>query len=143
MDSPPLFLTREDVLGYHSEQIALYGGQDGLADAGLLDSALASPENLYLYDQETGVFDIATAYAFHIAKNHAFYDGNKRTGLQAALAFLKDNGYEVETDDEAIFEWMDGLTDNCISRAIFTERLCACSVREGGLTVWLRRLFPI
>lgn len=143
MDLPVLFLKREDVLEYHSEQIALYGGLDGLADAGLLDSALASPENLYLYDHEAGIFDIATAYAFHIAKNHAFHDGNKRTGLQAALAFLKDNGYEVETDDETIFEWMEGLTDSSISRETFTERLCACSVREGGLTVWLRRLFPL
>lgn len=143
MDSPPLFLTREDVLEYHSEQIALYGGQDGLADSGLLDSALGGPENLYLYDPQAGLFDIAASYAFHIAKNHAFHDGNKRTGLQAAVAFLKDNGYEVETDDQTIFEWMDGLTDNSISRSMFTERLCSCSVRERGLTVWLRRLFPV
>jgi death on curing protein len=78
-----LFLTRDDVLEYHSQQIAEHGGSSGLADSGLLDSALASPENLYLYDAGAGLFDIATAYAFHIAKNHAFYDGNT-PGVPAA-----------------------------------------------------------
>ena len=114
-----------------------------IADYGLLASALASPRNLYLYDQSAGLFDLATAYAFHIAKNHAFYDGNKRTGLQAAVAFLKVNGYIVETSPVNAFNWMVSLTTGELSKAAFSEKLCSCSVRERGLTILLRRLLPV
>jgi len=141
LDSGPLFLAKSDVAQYHDEQIALYGGQSGLADDGLLDSALAAPQNLYLYDASADLFDMAAAYAFHIAKNHAFYDGNKRTALQAGLAFLNVNGFLVETSEENLFEWIVRLTEGTMSRYEFSRSLCACSVRSGGLTAWLRKFF--
>lgn len=70
----PLFLSKEQVLDYHRQQIALFGGQDGLADSGLLDSALAQPQNICAYVPSADLFDIAAAYAFHVAKNHAFIE---------------------------------------------------------------------
>ena len=143
MDISPLFVKPEDIHEYHSEQIALYGGLHGVGNPGLLDSALACPINLYSYDPEADLFDIATAYAFHISQNQAFNDGNKRTGLQAAIAFLKLNGYAVETSEENLFKLMIRLAEGDMSRDEFSRSLCACSVRERGLTTWLRRtLFP-
>lgn len=141
-DAPPLFLSTADIVEYHDEQITLYGGLHGLADAGGLDSALASPQNLYLYDHGGNLFDIAAAYAFHISKRHAFNDGNKRTGLQAAIGFLKGNGYTVETSEENLFEWIVEMAQDNISKQEFAAKLSACSIREGGLTAWLRTWWP-
>ena len=143
MDSPPFFLTRDDVLEYHDEQIKLYGGLNGIGDSGLLDSAMAAPENLFSYDEEADLFDIATRYAFHISENQPFIDGNKRTGLQAAIGFLKGNDYAVETSEENLFGWMESLAKGEISREEFSRHLRACSVRERGLTKWLRTFFPV
>lgn len=143
MDAPPLFLALDDVLEYHEKQIELYGGLHGIGDHGLLDSALASPRNLFSYDEQADLFDIATAYAFHISQNQAFNDGNKRTGLQAAIAFLKGNGYAVETSDGNLFEWMIRLAEGNMSKADFSRALCTCSIRERGLTAWIRTLFPV
>jgi death-on-curing protein len=141
VDSAPFFLNDEDIVEYHSEQIRLYGGSDGIGNPGLLESALSSPRNLYCYDLNAGLFDIATAYAFHISQNQAFNDGNKRTGLQAAIAFLKLNGYVVETSEENLFELMISLAKNDMTKGEFSRALCACSIRERGLTALLRSIF--
>ena len=138
----PLFLQRDDVIHYHEEQLRLSRGLPGIRDSDLLDSALAGPKQLFRYDGNADLFDIATAYAFHISQNQAFNDGNKRTGLQAAIAFLKGNGYAVETSEEHLFEWMLQLVQRQLSIANFSRKLCACSIREGGLTALIRRLFP-
>jgi death-on-curing protein len=143
VDFTPLFLTPEDICEYHSEQIRLYGGLDGIRDSDLLDSALGCPKNLYERDEPFSLCDIATAYAFHISENQAFNDGNKRTGLQAAIAFLKVNGYAVETSEEHLFQWMISLADRSMSRHTFSDKLCSCCVRERGLTTWIRTLFPV
>lgn len=96
------FLSLDDVLESHAEQIAAYGGSDGIRDVGLLESALAQPAAMfggqYLH---VDVFGMAAAYLFHIVKNHPFLDGNKRVGLEAALLFLEINGLSIETTDEA------------------------------------------
>jgi death-on-curing protein len=87
------------VLEIHAAQIAEHGGDPGLRDEGLLDSALTQPMaafgGQYLHED---LFTMAAAYLFHLANNHAFVDGNKRTGLAAALVFLDANGFEI--DDE-------------------------------------------
>jgi death-on-curing protein len=142
VQSAPLFLSDFNILEYHEEQIELYGGLGGVGNPALLDSAIHSPQNLYLYDPSADLFDIATAYAFHISQNQAFNDGNKRTGLQAAIAFLKLNGYAVETSEENLFEWMIRLANGDLSKTEFSRALCACSIRERGLTAWIRSLFP-
>ena len=92
----PRFLTLEDVLSLHEDQLERYGGMAGMRDAGGLESAVetarATFDGQYLHD---GLFAMAAAYAFHIAESQAFVDGNKRTGLNAALVFLLLNGWLV------------------------------------------------
>jgi len=99
------FLSLDDVLESHAQQIANYGGSEGIRDPGLLESALAQPGatfgGQYLHSD---IFEMAAAYLFHIAQNHPFFDGNKRVGLEAALLFLEINGHSVETTDEALVE---------------------------------------
>jgi death-on-curing protein len=106
----PLFLNKSEVLAYHAQQIQLYGGDPGLRDAGLLDSALAQPQNTYLYDLQADVYDIAAAYAFHIAKNHPFIDGNKRTALESAVGFLAINHLELSAAPDDLYAAMIRLT---------------------------------
>ncbi|MEP0813039.1 MAG: type II toxin-antitoxin system death-on-curing family toxin [bacterium] len=89
------FVSREQVLAIHGEMIRQFGGEPGLADFGMLESALtmtkASFGGEYLHRD---IFEMAAAYAFHIAKNHPFIDGNKRTAFMTAMVFLKVNGFE-------------------------------------------------
>jgi len=90
------FLDVADVMAFHATQLARYGGLEGVRDAGLLASAVAMPratfDGEFLHD---GVFSMAAAYAFHIAENQPFVDGNKRAALMAALVFLELNGVAV------------------------------------------------
>jgi death-on-curing protein len=101
----PQFLTLDDVLESHAEQIATYGGSEGIGDPGLLMSALAQPEATFDGQHlHSDIFEMAAAYLFHIVQNHPFVDGNKRVGLEAALLFLEINGHSVEATDEAIVD---------------------------------------
>ena len=90
---PPKFLTTRQVLRLHARQIARYGGSAGVRDIELLESALAQPQQSfggqYVHDDLAAM---ATAYVYHIVKNHPFVDGNKRTGAYAGLFFLEING---------------------------------------------------
>lgn len=84
------FLEIEEVLDLHEDSLKRYGGATGLREPGLLDSALASVMNTFLY-LNGDKFDVAASYAFHLAESQCFFDGNKRTGIGAALLFLKLN----------------------------------------------------
>ncbi len=100
----PIFLDLEDILSLHQAQLHRYGGSDGVRDEGLLRSALAMPRmtfgGAYLHDDP---FFMAAAYLYHITMNHAFVDGNKRTGLLAALVFLDLNGYPIDREDSSLY----------------------------------------
>lgn len=89
------FLELDDVLDLHEESLRRYGGATGLREPGLLDSALASAVNTFLY-ANGDEFDVAAAYAFHLAESQCFFDGNKRTGIGSALLFLKINGIPAQ-----------------------------------------------
>jgi death on curing protein len=101
----PDFLSVEDVLWLHSEQVDLYGGHHGIRDQGLLESAVAQPQAMfggeYLHKD---LFEMAAAYLFHLVQNHPFFDGNKRTGAVAALVFLDFNGIDVDVAEGSIYE---------------------------------------
>ena len=84
------FLEIGDVLNLHQESLERYGGAAGVREPGLLDSALAAARNAFLY-ANGDEFDVAAAYAFHLAESQCFFDGNKRAGIAAALLFLKLN----------------------------------------------------
>ena len=100
MNEEPEWLDIDTVLDFHAEQLALFGGADGMRDRGLLESALARPINKFGYG-ETNIAALAAAYGFGIARNHAFIDGNKRTALASMIVFLGLNGFDLDALPEA------------------------------------------
>lgn len=98
-----VFLTLDEVLEIHNDQISRYGGSLGIRDMGLLQSALAMP-SMGMGDHyfHRDLFEMAAAYLFHIIQNHPFVDGNKRVGAAASLVFLVLNGLEVEADEDEL-----------------------------------------
>lgn len=101
MNSEPKFLTLDQVLALHKMQIEQFGGSPGVKDEGLLLSALGQPES-GLGDQyfHKDLFEMAAAYLFHLVKNHAFNDGNKRIAALTAAVFLQVNGFTVIADED-------------------------------------------
>lgn len=96
----PRWLDLNIVLDFHTEQLALFGGRDGIRDLGLLESALARPQNKFAYG-ETDLAALAAAYGFGIARNHPFVDGNKRTALASLIVFLNLNKLDLDAPQEA------------------------------------------
>lgn len=92
-----MFLTLEQVHRLHAMGLKDHGGSPGVRDAGLIESALASAQNTLLYGGGDD-FEVAAAYAFHLAEAQAYLDGNKRVGIMAALTFLAMQGYRRESD---------------------------------------------
>lgn len=98
----PYWLTKEECLALHDMMLADYGGIAGIRDDGLLESALARPQQLLAYGAPT-MTDLAACYAAGIVKNHPFLDGNKRTGFMMGAGFLERNGLEFSaTEVEAV-----------------------------------------
>ena len=112
-EKDPFFLSKPQVLLYHEEQLRLFGGSSGLRDDGLLESAVAAPQNVYTYEEDADIFDLAASYLSSIARNHPFIDGNKRTATEAALSFLKING--LEPDLEPIY--LTVLVEKLVTRS--------------------------
>jgi len=98
----------------HSEQIAEHGGTDGVRDAGLLESALARPQN-FAYGEDVDMASLAASYAFGLAKNHPFLDGNKRTALVVSVTFLNLNGYDFDASPSETYTQFLGLAEGLIS----------------------------
>jgi death-on-curing protein len=108
----PVFkwLNKQIVLAIHNQQIVEHGGSPGLLNPGLLESSLASPLNIYNYEENPSVFDLAAAYGFSLVKNHAFFDGNKRVAFMSMFVFLKINGFLLEAPEEEATLLMLNLT---------------------------------
>lgn len=120
----PIWIGKELVLAIHSRQLAEHGGADGVRDAGLLDSALARPRHRFAYEDPTpGIPALAAAYAFGIARNHAFIDGNKRTAYVVCRTFLLLNGMD--------------LTADLAERYVTFLSLAAGTLSEAELVAWL------
>ena len=98
--SEPRWLDIDIVLDFHAEQLALFGGADGIRDLGLLESALARPINKFAYG-ESDLASLAAAYGFGIANNHPFVDGNKRTALASMIVFLGLNRIDLDAPQES------------------------------------------
>ena len=116
--SEPAFLTLDEVLGIHADQIRVYGGGSGLRDLELLRSAIAMPETTF--DGEylhPSAFEMAAAYLFHLARNHPFVDGNKRTALMCALVFLGLNGQRLRADADDLYALVDGVAAGAVDKA--------------------------
>jgi len=104
----PEWIAKTTVLAIHDEQLAEHGGQSNIRDEGLLDSALARPQNQFAYGDDPDLCDLAAAYAFGIAKNHPFVDGNKRVSFVVSETFLNLNDLDLTaTDEQACGIWLD------------------------------------
>jgi death-on-curing protein len=116
-----LFLTLDEVLSFHAEQIRLFGGSSGIRDMGLLQSAMGSVEATFggAFLHET-IFSMAASYLYGICRNHPFTDGNKRTAVGAALTFLELNGVEVDADEDAFYDLVIGVAEGRVSKASVT-----------------------
>ena len=99
------FVSKDVVIALHRLQIERFGGAAGLRDDSMLDSALSRPLNKAVYGCED-VFEIAAAYLFGLAKNHAFVDGNKRIAIVTAAVFLMDNGYDITASEAELYTFV-------------------------------------
>jgi len=122
----PEFLEPDVVLFVHDQALREYGGMHGLKDEGLLHSALGRPVNKLAYAEpgSLDLFDLAAAYAYGLASNHAFNDANKRTAWACCVLFLKVNGIELDTPAAVVVERM--------------PLLAAGQLGEAGFAAWLR-----
>ncbi len=125
--SEPRWLDVRSVIDMHAEQIARFGGPDGIRDSGLLESALARPQNKWQYG-ENDMAILAAAYAFGLARNHPFVDGNKRIAFHAMMTFLRLN--------KVMFRPAQAQASAIILA------LAAGEVGEEGLTRWVRDNWP-
>jgi death-on-curing protein len=128
MHSEPIWVSHELAIAIHNRQLAEHGGQAGIRDEGLLLSALARPQQLWCYgNPPPDLCSLAASYAFGIAKNHPFLDGNKRTAFVVYRLFLKWNGVQMHAekadrymhmlalaagdhDEESFANWLRGVT---------------------------------
>jgi death-on-curing protein len=117
----PLFLTLDEVLGLHAEQIRLFGGSSGIRDMRLLESAMGNVEATFggTFLHET-IFEMAAAYLYGICRNHPFLDGNKRTAVGAALTFLDMNGVDVDAGEDVFYDLVIGVAEGRVSKAAVT-----------------------
>lgn len=119
----PVWVERDIVLAIHADQIAEHGGLPGLRDHALLDSALARPQQQAAYGA-ADLCDLAAAYAFGIARNHPFLDGNKRVSFVVAAVFLQLNGVRVVgSEPDVVAMWL---------------AIAAGTIGEDEIAAWLR-----
>jgi death-on-curing protein len=113
-----LFLTLDEILVAHEEQIRLFGGTTGIRDPGLLLSAMGNVEATFegVFLHET-IFEMAAAYLYGICRNHPFVDGNKRTALSTALTFLDINQVEVHAAGSELYDLVIGIAEGRVSKA--------------------------
>ncbi len=118
-----IWLNKAVVIAVHEVQLAEHGGGAGVRDQNLLESALARPENLAAYGEPDAI-DLAAAYGFGISRNHAFIDGNKRTGFVAAVMFLRLNGWHLVADEAA--------------KVLTMLAVAAGEITEAEFATWIR-----
>jgi death on curing protein len=123
----PVWLTAELVIAIHDEQLREFGGPPGIRDRGMLESALDRPKNKWSYG-ETDLAALAASYAFGLARNHPFVDGNKRASFLSIIVLLGLNGLEFLADEA--------------EAAVIIQDLAASKVDEDGLTRWIKDNWP-
>ncbi|OWY66770.1 death-on-curing protein [cyanobacterium TDX16] len=113
----PEFVPKADVLAIHQRQVERFGGLDGIRDEGLLDSASAQSQATFFGELLHPTLSTqAAAYLCHLAKNHPFLDGNKRTAFATTIAFLGINGYELNMSEEAAYNLVIQVAEGEMSK---------------------------
>ncbi len=120
----PKWLSKRMLLAIHDEAVEMFGGTAGIRDEGLLESALSRPQNRHAYESEATLFDLAASLGHGVCKNHPFLDGNKRTALLSARAFLFLNGLAFEPREVDEVENMVAVASGTLD--------------ESGLAAWLK-----
>ena len=123
-DDAPAWLSKKFVLALHAETLQQFGGSAGLRDEGRLESALSRPQNRYAF-ADPSLFELAAAYCHGIVRNHPFVDGNKRTGLLAARAFLFRNAHRLDPDEAEMVR--------------VVERVASGEMSEEELAQWIEQ----
>jgi death on curing protein len=127
----PIFLTVDEVIEIHQDQIARFGGSAGIRDMGLLESAVHAPAASFGGQHvHADLFEMAAADLFHLVKNHAFVDGNKRVGAAAADIFLQLNGWDLENDEPAFSDLVLAVATGAADKKAVADFLRA---RSRGL----------
>ncbi len=121
----PVWIDERDALALHDRLLALDGGAAGVRNLGLLQSALARPQQLHAYGDDPDTVDMAAAYMAGIARNHPFVDGNKRTAFVVGVLFLEINGYRFAASEEDATQAVLGLADGTIDETSFIRWLRA------------------
>lgn len=121
----PVLLEKEALLLLHLKALARFGGAEGLRDEGLLDSALGRPRNAFHYEGQNDIAALAASYAFGLARNHPFVDGNKRMAFMAIGVFLAASGWKLEAGPVEAVQAMTALADGALD--------------ENQLAAWLKR----
>lgn len=132
----PRFVSRETVDALHRLSLQEHGGQDGLRNEHGLESALAQPQHIYAYGHGD-LADLAAAYAYHIAENQSFIDGNKRTAVLTALYFLELNGVDSSPIPNAVlYDAMIGIAEKRLDKpglaAVFRRALQPPAAAQGA-----------
>jgi len=114
----PAFPSLDEVLALHADQISRYGGETGIRDLALLQSALAMPQATFGGQWlHPSLPEMAAAYLFHLIRNHPFVDGNKRAGLMCAIAFLGLNDLELAAEPHDLVELVLGVAEGRTDKA--------------------------
>jgi death-on-curing protein len=118
----PLFLSLDEVLEMHQEQIDRYGGSHGIRDVAGLESAVATPQVTFGGEYLHGSIPaMAAAYLFHLCQNHPFIDGNKRAGANAAITFLLINDWNPLFDEDELIELVLSVASGRTGKSDLTE----------------------
>ncbi len=125
--SEPRWITTQQAITMHAEQLAIFGGPAGLRDEGMLEFALGRPQNKWAYG-ETDLAVLAAAYAYGLARNHPFVDGNKRAAFMCMMVFLRKNGVDFSPDGS--------------QATIAMMYLASGEIGEEGLARWIRDNWP-
>jgi len=129
-DKGPRWIPRRVIESAHLDQLREHGGLPGIRDENALESALARPRNRWLDEPESDVATLTAAYAFGLARNHSFNDGNKRIALLAAVTFLVMNGFDLDATEPEVVQ--------------IILALAAGEQPEDELADWLRgRIVPL
>lgn len=122
MRDDPIWLTLEEAVAIHERLLEEHGGQAGVRDAALLESALARPRHRFAYG-ESDLFTLAAAYAYGIVNNHPFLDGNKRTGFMSTYVFLGINDWQLTAPEEQAVLMTLGLADKSVAAEQYAQWL--------------------
>jgi death-on-curing protein len=119
--SGPFWIDKHTLLLLHAESLAEFGGLQGLRDDGLLDSALARPQNLISYKPDTDIAALAASYALGLARNHPFADGNKRVAFLSVGLFLTINGWRLASSSVEATQIMLGVAAGEMEEEAFAQ----------------------